>query len=243
MLDILKSKFKNFDPDTFDFFENTTYVVLVRYHKTNQLGFATVSVDEQECFHDASKYHHLYKKKYTMDQFSVVKIADLNYGFSELSFNLTAEQLNDSWNLITSPVTKIASPCWGVVLIKRPSFFGEDENKDHWLYVLAKISADQDDPLYGLYMTIYHEKKLTNFAMDVLVEDIGIPYAYKAIKLEQLTDWVESTENVYDTQHNIDDHKEERKQSMLATILCLVLILCIIGGILWLISAIYRYIA
>lgn len=186
MLDILKSKFKPFDPDTFDFYENNTYVVLVRYHETNELGFATIAVSEQEEFLEANSYHHLHKKKYAIDQFSVIKIADLNYGFSNSGLHASTDQLNGSWSLITSPVTKIATPCWGVVLIKRHSYFGEDENKDHLLCTLAKISADLADPLYGLYMTIYFNKKLTNSAMDVLVEDIGTPYAYQVINLEQL---------------------------------------------------------
>lgn len=239
MLETLKNEFKPFDPDTFDFYENNTYVVLVRYHETNELGFATVSVDEQEGFHNASNYHHLYRKKYTLDQFGVIKIADLNHRFSNLISSVAVDQPNDSWSLITSPVTKAASQFWGLVLIKRHSFFGEDESKEYFQLALAKISADPSDPLYGLYMTIYHKKKLTNFAMDVLVKDIGTPYAYQAINLEQLIDGIESNKNVDDEQY-IYDHKEERKRLKLVIILCLTLILCIIGGITGLISAIYR---
>ena len=186
MLNILKSKFKHFDPDTFDFYENNTYVVLVRYHETNELGFATITVSEQEEFLEANSYHHLHKKKYTMDQFSVIKIADINYSFSGSRLHAPTDQFNDSWSLITSPVTKIDTSCWGLVLIKDLSYFGDDENKDHLLCTLAKISADLDDPLYGLYMTIYFNKKFINIAMDVLIEDIGTPYAYQELNLEQL---------------------------------------------------------
>lgn len=229
MLDTLKSKFIPFDPDNFDFFDNETYVVLVRYHGTNELGLATVSVDEQEGFRDASKYHHLYKKKYTMDQFSVIKIADLNSAFAESRSNTNKAQLSDSWKPITSPVTEIGTAFWSVVQIKRPPFFGEDENKDYWHYVLARISADEEDPLYGLYMTIYHEKKLTNFAMDVLVEDIGSPYAYQAIKLEQLIDEMESSEKIEGTQStSVEDVKNTDDKNVNSTLLKIAVIFAVI---------------
>ena len=178
MLNILKSKFKHFDPDTFDFYENNTYVVLVRYHETNELGFATVTVSEQEEFLEANSYHHLHKKKYTMDQFSVIKIADINYSFSGSRLHAPTDQFNDSWSLITSPVTKIDTSCWGLVLIKDLSYFGDDENKDHLLCTLAKISADLDDPLYGLYMTIYFNKKFINIPIHILFNSIIMNHIY-----------------------------------------------------------------
>jgi hypothetical protein len=229
MLDTLKSKFIPFDPDNFDFFDNETYVVLVRYHGTNELGLATVSVDEQEGFRDASKYHHLYKKKYTMDQFSVIKIADLNSAFAESRSNTNKAQFNDSWKLITSPVTEIGSAVWSLVQIKRAPFFGEDENKDYWHYVIARISADEEDPLYGLYMTIYHEKKLKNFAMDVLVEDIGSPHAYQSFKLEQLIDGMESSEKIEGTQPtSVEDAKNTDDKNVNSTLLKIAVIFAVI---------------
>lgn len=185
MFDLLSAKFLPFNPDTFDFLENNTYVVLVRYHSNNELGFATVSVSEQEELYQANSYQHLHKKKYTMDQFSVLKIADLNYAFSTNSPYMHKVELDEAWHLITPPVTKL-SPCWAIVQIDRNPHFGESENEQHMIYALARITEDPEDPLYGLYMTIYHKKKFVNFAMDVLVEDIGKPQAYLTLDLEQL---------------------------------------------------------
>ena len=58
-------------------------------------------MSEQEEFLEANSYHHLHKKKYAIDQFSVIKIADLNYGFSNSGLHASTDQLNGSYPLLS----------------------------------------------------------------------------------------------------------------------------------------------
>lgn len=65
--------------------------------------------------------------------------------------------------------------------------------------------------------------------MDVLVEDIGSPYAYQAIKLEQLIDGMESSEKIEGTQPtSVEDAKNTDHKNVNSTLLKIAVIFAVI---------------